>query len=80
MLIVSDILAEKTSILSCVPIQDCPYIYNLTKHQHNNAEEVFQMLKKAHCGFDPPDNPKVWCEGIVQQKCLTPDGHDGISN
>lgn len=72
--------AQESSILVCVPIRDCPYIYNLTKHQLSNVEAVFQLLKKSHCGFDETRHPKVWCkQQIEKQKCLTADGSDGSS-
>lgn len=68
--------AAQKAELSCVPIQDCPYIYNFTK-QSSNVEEVFQLLKRSHCGTDGPIHPKVWCAQVRQQNCLSPDGRDG---
>lgn len=61
-----------------MPIRDCPYIYNLTKTQQNNSEQVFQLLKNAHCGFDASENPKVLCKQTLQQQCFTSDGNEGI--
>lgn len=64
-------LAEAITELSCIPIRDCHYIYNFTKIS-TNAEDIFQLLKRNHCGLDKSHQPKVWCKIVkVPQNCST---------